>query len=91
MTTVTRMGIRELRDTLTQTIRRVRNGESIEITHDGKPVARIVPHHEGRIAQMIAEGKLHPPRRPRTYPLPPPVKQTGPISASEALADDRGD
>lgn len=88
---MTRMGIRELRDTLTQTIRRVRNGESIEITHDGEPVARIVPHREDRIAQLIAEGKLQPARRPRTYPLPPPVKQTGPISASEALADDRGD
>ena len=91
MATVTRMGIRELRDTLTQTIRRVRNGESIEITHDGKPVARIVPHQEDLRARLIAEGKLHPPRRPRTYPLPPPVEQTGPISASEALADDRGD
>lgn len=85
------MGIRELRDTLTQAIRRVRNGETIEITHDGSPVARIVPHRDDPIAQLISEGKLQPARRPRTYPLPPPVKQTGPISASEALADDRGD
>jgi prevent-host-death family protein len=88
---MTRMGIRELRDTLTQTIRRVRNGESIEITHDGEPVAVLSPHRPDHIAQLIAEGKLHPPRRPRTYPIPPPLKQTGPISASEALADDRGD
>lgn len=85
------MGIRELRDTLTQTIRRVRNGESIEITHDGKPVAMIVPYQEDRLSQLIAEGKVRPALRPMTYPLPEPLKQTGPISASEALADDRGD
>jgi prevent-host-death family protein len=85
------MGIRELRDTLTQTIRRVRNGESIEITHDGKPVATIVPYQEDRRAQLIAEGKLRPALRSPVYPLPKPLKQTGPISASEALADDRGD
>ncbi len=88
---MTRIGIRELRDTLTQTIRRVRNGESIEITHDGNPVARIVPYQEDRRAQLIAEGKLRPAVRPTTYPLPAPLKQTGPITASEALADDRGD
>jgi prevent-host-death family protein len=85
------MGIRELRDTLTQTIRRVRNGESVEVTHDGEPVAMIVPYPEDRISQLIAEGKVRPALRPRTYPLPEPLKQTGPISASEALADDRGD
>jgi prevent-host-death family protein len=86
-----RMGIRELRDTLTQTIRRVRNGESIAVTHDGKPVALIVPYPEDRIAQLAAEGKVRLPLRPMTYPLPEPGVQTGPMSASEALADDRGD
>jgi prevent-host-death family protein len=88
---MTRMGIRELRDTLTQTIRRVRNGESIEITHDGEPVAMLVPYPEDRLSQLIAEGKVRPALRPMTYPLPEPGVQTGPMSASEALADDRGD
>ena len=86
-----RLGIRELRDTLTQTIRRVRNGESIAVTHDGKPVAMIVPYPEDRLSQLIAEGKVRPALRPMTYPLPEPGVQTGPMSASEALADDRGD
>ncbi len=90
MTTVTRIGIRELRDTLTQTLRRVRNGESIEVTHDGKPFAMIVPHQEDRVAQLIAEGKVRPPLRP-LYPLPEPAPVTGPMTASEALEDDRGD
>ncbi|MGH3070688.1 MAG: type II toxin-antitoxin system Phd/YefM family antitoxin [Gaiellaceae bacterium] len=84
------MGIRELRDMLTQTIRRVRNGESVEITHDGKPVARIVPVQDDRRAQLIAEGKLRPALR-SLYPLPEPVPVTGPMTATEALEDDRGD
>jgi len=90
VTTVTRIGIRELRDTLTQTIRRVRNGESIAVTHDGKPVAMLVPYQEDRRAQLIAEGKLRPASKP-LYPLPEPVPVTGPMTASEALEDDRGD
>lgn len=85
------MGVRELRDSLTQALRRVRNGESIAVTHDGTPVALIVPSPEDRLSQLIAEGKVRPPLRPMTYPLPEPGVQTGPISASEALADDRGD
>ncbi len=86
-----RVGIRELRDTLTHTIRRVRAGESVTVTHDGDPVALIVPYPETRIAQLIAEGKVRPALRPMTYPLPEPGIQTGPMSASEALANDRGD
>lgn len=84
------MGIRELRDTLTQTIRRVRAGESVAVTHDGKPVALIVPYPEDRIAQLVAEGKLRPALRP-LRPLPEPVPVTGPMTASEALEDDRRD
>jgi prevent-host-death family protein len=53
----TRMGIRELRDSLTQTIRRVRSGEVVEVTHDGEPVARIVPIRRDRLAQLVAEGR----------------------------------
>ena len=86
---MTRMGIRELRDTLTQTMRRVRNGESIEVTHDGEPVALIVPHSQDRLVRLVAEGKVHRPLRP-LYPLPEPVPVTGPMTATEALEDDRG-
>ncbi len=88
---MTRMGIRELRDTLTQTIRRVRAGESVTVTHDGEPVAILSPYPEDRLTRLIAEGKVWPARRATVYPLPEPLQQTGSISASEALADDRGD
>ncbi len=84
------IGIRELRDTLTQTIRRVRTGESVTVTHDGEPVAILSPYPQARIAQLIAEGKARPALRP-LRPLPEPVPVTGPMTASEALQDDRGD
>ncbi|MBA3246304.1 MAG: type II toxin-antitoxin system prevent-host-death family antitoxin [Actinobacteria bacterium] len=87
---MTRIGIRELRDTLTQTIRRVRAGESVTVTHDGEPVAILSPYPEDRLAQLIAEGKVRPALKP-LRPLPEPVQVTGPMTASEALEDDRGD
>lgn len=86
----TRMGIRELRDTLTQAIRRVRAGETIEITNDGEPVAVIVPYRPSRLDQLIAEGKATPGRRP----FRPPTRlfdAKGPITASEAILQDRAD
>ena len=84
------MGIRELRDTLTQAIRRVRAGETIEITNDGEPVAVIVPYRPSRLDQLIAEGKATPGRRP----FRPPERlfdAKGPIAASEAILQDRAD
>ncbi len=84
----TRIGIRELRDTLTQTIRRVRGGETIEVTHDGEPVALLTPYPRSRIDELIATGRVRPALRP-LYPLPDPVPVTGPMTGSEALEADR--
>jgi prevent-host-death family protein len=82
------MGIRELRDTLTKTIREVRAGESIEITHDGEPVALLSPVVKDRIDRLIAAGLATAPQRPFELPSSRfPV--TGAMTASEALEDDR--
>ena len=83
----TRMGIRELRDTLTSTIRRVRAGETIEVTHDGEPVALLTPYPRTRLEQLIASGEVT-----RGRPLTRPLRRfpvTGPMTASEAIEDDR--
>jgi antitoxin (DNA-binding transcriptional repressor) of toxin-antitoxin stability system len=81
------MGIRELRDTLTKTMRDVRGGETIEITHDGRPFARISPLQGSRIEQLAAAGLVTLPKGPlRLGPLHP---VTGPMTASEALEEDR--
>jgi prevent-host-death family protein len=82
------MGIRELRDTLTATIRRVRAGETIEVTHDGEPVAVLSPYRPDRIEELIASGRITPAKRP-LHPLPEPAPVTGPMTASEALEEDR--
>ncbi len=84
---MTRMGIRELRDNLTKTIRRVRAGESIEITHDGEPVALLSPVRRDRLEQLIAAGEVTPGK-----PLERPIRRfpaTGKLTASEILERDR--
>jgi prevent-host-death family protein len=85
----TSMGIRELRDTLTATIRRVQRGETIEVTHHGAPVAMLAPVPADRISRLVSSGDVSAPRRvgrrPRRYPV------TGDLSATEALAEDRAD
>ncbi len=86
---VRRMGIREVRDTLTATIRLVRAGETIEVTHDGVPVALLTPVPAGRIDRLVVAGEATrgaPDTRPRHgHPV------TGLRTASEALAEDRAD
>jgi prevent-host-death family protein len=86
-----RVGIRELRDNLTALMRRVRNGESIEVTHDGSPVALISPLARNTIDRLVAAGLATAPRGlfdPRRI-TPRPV--TGAMTASEALEEDRAD
>lgn len=81
------MGIRELRDTFTSTMRRVRAGETIEVTHDGEPVAVLAPYPRDRVARLLAAGDVQQTRRLgrqlRRFPV-----VTG-VSASEALEEDR--
>lgn len=86
----TRMGIRELRDTLTRTIRRVQAGETIEVTNDGEPVAVIVPYRRSKLDQLIAEGRATPARRPFRLPTRL-LEATGSKSASEILQEGRED
>jgi prevent-host-death family protein len=84
------MGIRELRDSLTQTIRRVRGGEIVEVTHDGEPVARIVPIHSDRLTQLVAEGRATPGR-----PFEPPEQllepRPGAADSTEIIREGRDD
>jgi antitoxin (DNA-binding transcriptional repressor) of toxin-antitoxin stability system len=85
----TRIGIRELRDTLTATIRRVRQGETLEITHDGVPVAILSPMPADRLQRLVAAGDAIPPTE-----LVEPLRRhpvTGPVTASEAIEEDRAE
>jgi antitoxin (DNA-binding transcriptional repressor) of toxin-antitoxin stability system len=84
-----RIGIRELRDTLTASIRRVRQGETLEVTHDGVPVAILAPVPDDRIERLLVGGEATPPLELieplRRYPV------TGPMTASEAIEEDRAE
>ena len=83
----TQVGIRELRDNLTALLRRVRDGETLEVTHHGKPVAVISPAEQDWLAHLIATGEATP-----AVPLDRPIRRgkvIGGKSASEILQEDR--
>ncbi len=89
-TMATRMGIRELRDGLTAAIRRVRAGETIEVTHDGVPVALLTPIPESKLDRLIASGLATPPRRPLTLP-PRLLGPAGSKTTTAIIEEDRDD
>jgi prevent-host-death family protein len=85
-----RVGMRELRDNLSTVMRDVRRGETIEVTHRGEPVAVISPIARRQIDQLVAAGLATPARQSLDLSIEPsPV--TGPMTASEALDDDRAE
>lgn len=53
-----RIGIRELRQHASYWLRKVREGESFEVTDRGHPVALLVPAPGDEIEQLIAAGRL---------------------------------
>jgi prevent-host-death family protein len=86
-----RVGIRELRDNLTTLMRRVRNGETLEVTHDGAPVALISPFSQNTVDRLIVSGLASPPRRRFDVTRIKSRAVTGPMTASDALEQDRSD
>jgi len=82
-----RIGIRELRGTLTATIRRVQAGETIEITHHDRPVAVLGPVRADRIERLVESGEVTVGRPLERQLLRFPI--VGDRSASEALEEDR--
>lgn len=88
---IERIGIRELRQQLSSVIRRVRSGRTLEVTDRGRTVARIVPVAPSLpgAEQLIAEGKLYPPRS--TAPLPAPLEVHSIMTSEEAIDLLRGD
>ena len=64
-------------------------GESVTITHRGRPVARMVPLAKSRIEALIASGLARPALRSLTE-LPPPVRpRRGGPGPSEVLEEMR--
>jgi len=83
------IGIRELRDNLTATIRRVRAGETIEITHHRERVAVLAPARRDRIDRLQQASDITP-----GTPLEGPITRypvIGRLTASDALQEDRAE
>jgi len=85
---VRQVGVRELRQNLSVYLDRVKEGERMEVTEHGRPVALLVPLPEGpenSLAAMIADGRVIPARgnladflreNPPLPPLPGPKSLT---------------
>ncbi len=90
------VGIREAKAQLSSLIKRVREGEVVEITDRGKPVVKLVPvpqpkpgSYEAIVQNLLRKGiieKAPPKRRGR---LPKPVKLPPGISLLKMLREDR--
>jgi prevent-host-death family protein len=90
-----RVGVRELRQNLSVYLERVMDGEWLEVTDRGRPVAMLVPlPAPGTLAdRLVAEGRATPASR-RLDDLPPlrGVSTAGLDAALQrALRDDRED
>lgn len=72
------IGVRELKQSLSETLRAVGRGQQVRVTIRGKPVADIVPagaaDGDDRIRELVAEGRLAAPSRARPKRAPRLVK-----------------
>jgi prevent-host-death family protein len=90
------VGIKELKNRLTEYLRRTRAGEEIVVTERGNPVALIQPirsarrvtSREARLAQLAARGCLTLPSRAPLKRVRP-VKVAGPPVSRTILEDRR--
>jgi prevent-host-death family protein len=80
-----RIGVRELRQNASRYLAMMRsNGDPIEITEHGRPIARLVPITDDPWADMIATGDITPAARGGDVRDIEPI--TSDFDASQALA-----
>jgi prevent-host-death family protein len=74
------MGVRELKTTLSQTLRAVARGQQVRVTLRGRPLADIVPAgasaKDDRLRGLVAQGRLVAPARTRPTRAPRLVKSS---------------
>ncbi len=90
-----RVGVRELRQNLSVYLRRVREGESLEVTERGRPVAVLAPLSEraGALDRLVSAGIAIPAEGDLDELVPPPGEPDGEVSRRlrEALDEGRAD
>jgi prevent-host-death family protein len=84
------IGVRELRATLSRTLREVSRGQRVRITAHGRPLADIVPTGSTRtddwLDELVAVGRVT--RATKPHGEPPPL-QKGKVSASDIILRER--
>lgn len=85
------IGVRELKNTLSQTLRAVARGQRVRVSVHGQPVADIVPVESvampERLQRLVAEGRVSAATRPR--PRRAPRLSEGATSASALVLEER--
>lgn len=85
-----RIGVRELRQNASKYLRRVEQGETIEVTDRGRPVARLTPIPRGDLLdQMIADGRVRAPKGNLLALGPPLPLKPGTRLPSELVSEMR--
>lgn len=78
-----RVGVRELRQNLSVYLDRVKDGETLEVTEHGQPVAQLGPRVAAPVSvidRLIAEGRVTPAKRSHKDIQPPPKIPGRPLS-----------
>ena len=85
------IGVRELKGTLSQTLRAVARGQQVRVTLRGQPLADIVPAgasaKDDRLRELVAQGRLVAPAHAQPTRAPQPVQSKR--SASELVLAER--
>ncbi len=85
------IGVRELKRSLSETLRAVGRGEQVRVTLRGRPIADIVPAGaaggDDRLRELVAQGRIVPPAMAR--PERAPDLATARRSASAIVLSDR--
>ena len=67
------IGVRQLKQSLSETLRAVGRGEQVRVTLRGRPVADIVPAaaaEDDRMRELVAQGRITPAARARPRRAP---------------------
>lgn len=87
------IGVRELKASLSETLRAVDRGEQVRVTARGRPVADLVPAEleaGGRqLRQLVAEGRVSPATEALPAAAPELVAARSERSASALVLDER--
>jgi prevent-host-death family protein len=87
-----RVGVRELRQNLSVYLDRVKDGETLEVTERGRPVARLAPlpaSEQSAYERLVAEGSIRPAGGDVLELGPPQRLRPGERPLSEVLAEQR--